>query len=284
MRILKPMLAAKLEDTSKLRFPLLMTPKIDGIRCLKVDGKVLTRSFKPVRNRHIAEQLAALPDGVDGELVLRDADFSDSQSGIMSADGAPDFLYCCFDLASSDPYRVRVSSLPTVSDAAWYQPIVPALAQNLGDFLWYEEKQVEAGYEGVVARSLDSPYKFGRSSLREGFMLKYKRFSDSEAVIIGFVEAMENLNEATRDAIGRLQRLGGNMGFFPKGTLGGFLVRDGDVEFSIGTGKGLTAALRQHIWDNQPSYLGRVVNYRFQSVGAKDRPRFPSFQSFKEQE
>jgi len=280
MKILKPMLAARVDDPKHLRFPLLLTPKIDGIRCLKVDGKVLSRSFKPIRNRYIASCLATLPDGVDGELILRDADFSDSQSGIMSADGRPDFQYCCFDLASDQPYNIRVKSLLTVEAPSWFSPLTPVEAATLDNFSWYEEQCLKQGFEGVMARSPGSPYKFGRSTLREHYLMKLKRYQDSEAVIIGFVEAMENQNDIELDNFGYSKRPGGNAMMFPKGTLGGLLVRDGDVSFSIGTG--FDNALRQRIWDNQSSYLGRVVTYRFQQCGTKDRPRFPSFVAFRE--
>ena len=58
----KPMLAATVADRSKLRFPYLASPKLDGIRCLVLNGEVLSRSFKPIRNRFIQVQLKRLPD------------------------------------------------------------------------------------------------------------------------------------------------------------------------------------------------------------------------------
>jgi len=42
--ITKPMLASKCEQPEELRFPVLATPKLDGIRCLKIGGKALTPS------------------------------------------------------------------------------------------------------------------------------------------------------------------------------------------------------------------------------------------------
>lgn len=36
--ITKPMLAGKCERPEDLRFPILATPKLDGIRCLKIVG------------------------------------------------------------------------------------------------------------------------------------------------------------------------------------------------------------------------------------------------------
>ena len=53
--ITKPMLAGKCERPDALSFPVLATPKLDGIRCLKIKGRALTRSFKPVSNRFTRE-------------------------------------------------------------------------------------------------------------------------------------------------------------------------------------------------------------------------------------
>ena len=114
-------------------------------------------------------------------------------------------------------------------------------------------------------------------------MLKWKRFEDSEAFIIGFVEAEQNTNAQETNELGLSKRSHAKAGKIKKGTLGAFKVRDAvsRVEFEIGTGKGLTAALRQKIWDNQAIYLGTLVNYTFQPTGIKDKPRFPSFVGFR---
>jgi len=70
--ITKPMLASKCERPDLLPFPVLPTPKLDGIRCIKIGGKALTRSFKPISNRFARVLIEAnLPDGLDGESMLR---------------------------------------------------------------------------------------------------------------------------------------------------------------------------------------------------------------------
>ena len=114
--ISKPMLASKCERPDLLPFPVLATPKLDGIRCLKLGGKALTRSFKPISNRFAREWIEAnLPDGVDGELMLRDGTFSETTSAIGSRDGQPDFVFHIFDYVFEgrldEPYRQRVADL-----------------------------------------------------------------------------------------------------------------------------------------------------------------------------
>ena len=52
------------------------------------------------------------------------------------------------------------------------------------------------------------------------------------------------------------------------------------TEFKIGTG--FKADLRQWIWDHRDLYKGRVVKYKSQPHGSKDRPRLPVFLGFRD--
>ena len=100
-KITKPMLAGKCEQPEALRFPVLATPKLDGIRCLKIEGRALTRSYKPISNRFVREWIEAnLPDGVDGELMLRGGTFNATTSAIGRESGEPDFVFHVFDYVS----------------------------------------------------------------------------------------------------------------------------------------------------------------------------------------
>ena len=42
----------------------------------------------------------------------------------------------------------------------------------------------------------NAPYKQGRSTVREGYLLKVKTFLDDEATVVRFEERMHNGNEA----------------------------------------------------------------------------------------
>lgn len=103
--ITKPMLAGAVTNFDNIKFPVLATPKIDGIRCLRINGKSLSRSFKEIPNRYIQEKMAGLPDGLDGELVVNGS-FIKTVSGVMSKDGKPDFEYWVFDYVNPrDSYK-----------------------------------------------------------------------------------------------------------------------------------------------------------------------------------
>lgn len=278
--IQKPMLAVDAGDISTLQYPLYATPKLDGIRCLKVNGEIVSRNFKPIPNNYIRNTLRAiLPEGADGEICLYGTMlFCEVTSSVMRETGEPAFVYYMFDLYSNKGYLDRIDDMCNADiDEKCVYRLVPEVIENETELLEYEEQQLAKGFEGIMVRTANSPYKFGRSTRKEGYLLKIKRFTDSEAVIIGFVERMHNGNEATKDAFGRTERSSHKANMVPMGTLGALMVRDvkSGVEFEVGTG--FDDAQRKDIWDNRDTWMGKIIKYKSQKSGEKDRPRFPVY-------
>lgn len=288
--ITSPMLAATLLDVDSLRYPVLVSPKLDGIRALRVGGRLLSRKFKLIPNQYIRETLEnILPDGADGEILVGST-FQNVSSAVMSHEGTPVFAYNMFDLVKQDlrvPFLDRyVAMLKTlnwtsrVSWTGWAKSVVPVVhaeIANSDELLVYEADALEAGYEGVMIRSLDGPYKCGRSTLREGYLLKLKRFIDREAEILEVFEMQENTNEATVDELGHTKRSSHKAGKVGKGLLGGFRVRDlvTGCEFYVGTMRGFTQEDRRDMWEHQDELVGKILKYKSQPVGVKEAPRFP---------
>ena len=292
--ITKPMLSGKFDDFAKeslsLKYPLLGTPKMDGIRALKVNGKLLSRTFKAIPNHYIREMLEAdLPDNIDGELMdIRG--WEHSQSSIMSRDGEPEFRFYAFDYVKdklSKPYFERMKDLAALKLPAYCVKVLPQFINNHDELLALEEKFVSDGYEGLMLRSPDSGYKCGRGTLKAMDLVKVKRFEDEEAVIIGYEEQMENTNEAEKDNFGRTKRSSAKAGLVGKGTLGRWNVRGigkkwKGVEFGLGTAKGVTQEMRQAWWDNRDKLVGQIVTFKYQAAGSVDAPRIPVFKGFRD--
>lgn len=288
--ITEPLLAAKKPVFEKIKFPVLATPKIDGIRCLKVTGQAKSRSFKPIPNHHIRNLIEKhLPDGLDGELLCGDG-FSDVQSMVMGREGEPTFTYLIFDYVSDSlikPYSERLRELSKLQLGGYdfVKVLYPEVANNLEELQVIMQKHLEQGHEGTMIRDPGSPYKCGRSSLKEGYLIAIKYFEDGEAEVYGFEELMHNENEKTQDAFGNSERSSKKENMVPGNTLGALLVRKDDgTEFKIGTGKGLTQALRKEIWDNKEKYIGLLAHYRSQPHGVKDKPRIPVWHGFRSRE
>lgn len=294
MLISKPMLAETLEiqDESQLdalKYPVLGTPKLDGIRALMSD-RVVSRKFIDIPNAYVQAKMKELPANLDGELMLKGA-FNAVQSGIMSEDGEPDFEFWVFDYVKDSlkkPYSERMKDLEKLELPDFCVKLLPIFLNNKQELIAYEQECFDKGFEGIMLRTPSSPYKTGRSTLREAYLLKVKRFADSEAVVIGFEEQMENQNEATKDELGHTKRSSHKANMVGKGTLGKFLVIEvgstpwAGRNFAIGTGEGLTNELRQTIWDNREEYLSKIVTYKYQVHGIKDLPRLPIWKGFRD--
>lgn len=294
MKPFKPMLAAPApEDLTKIRFPILVSPKLDGIRCVKLNGKALSRKLLPIPNNFVRNWIEKnLPDGIDGELMLSSmqaATFNEVQSAIMSVDGEPDFVFCAFDWYSSLPFRNRfalVSQTPwPMSEQDWLRlRVVPhEETYSVDRLLEMASEFCAAGFEGAMIRDPNGPYKFGRSTEKEGYLLKLKSFADEEATVIGVVEQMENTNEATVNELGQTKRSSAKAGKVPKGVLGALVCRfDDGTEFEVGSG--FTDGERADWWQDASKLEVRItVKHQPPPGGRKpgEAPRFPVFKGFR---
>ena len=291
-----PMLAAA-ADLKKIQYPVLGFPKIDGIRAVIHNRQALSRKLIALPNQFIQGFFSNEHyQGLDGELVVGSATdplcIKHSTSGVMSRDGAPDFTFYVFDKWDySDNYLHRMHAA-----RQQIEQISAARVRHLGgthitredDLLSFEAQQLDLGYEGIILRSHDGVYKHGRSTVREGGLLKLKRFSDSEAEVLEVIEEQFNGNEARRDNLGRTKRSSAKAGKVGKGRAGALRVRDltTGVEFEVGTG--LTDADKAEWWawwlkvNRAPGVCERVIRYKFFSVGMQERPRHPVFVSMRD--
>jgi DNA ligase-1 len=275
---MKPMLgvAAKLEE---LRFPCTASPKLDGVRALVINGVVLSRTLKPIPNKFVQSQFSKF-EHWDGELIVGEPTsktcYRDTVSGVMSVEGEPKVRFHAFDHFEhpSQDYRSRVARLKGVVPRNVL--VVPQhVVTCLDTLLKLEEKMLNQGYEGLILRDPNGVYKFGRSTVKEGLLLKVKRFVDAEATVIGFEERMHNGNEATTDELGRTKRSSHSAGKTGRGDLGAIIVSYGGIEFNVGTG--FTDSERELIWKERDSFLGRLLKFKYFPVGVKQAPRHPVF-------
>ena len=282
----KPTLAVN-ADFSKIKYPVFASPKLDGIRCSIVNGQALSRTLKPIPNKFITLCLSQSNlTGLDGELIVGSPTsktcYTDSVSNVMRHEGEPDFTYYVFDIHNiQSKYAARYAELQRrLSATVWIKTLEQKLIHTEADMLEYEAAKVAEGYEGIILRSPDAPYKFGRSTVNEGFMLKVKRFTDQEFQVVGFEERMHNGNEATVNELGRTKRSSHQENKSGRGDLGALVLKHGDITFNCGTG--FDDALRTEIWENKSKYIGKLAKVKHFEVGAKNAPRHPVFLGFRD--
>jgi DNA ligase-1 len=206
----------------------------------------------------------------------------------MSYDGQPDVTFYVFDNADPScrhiPYEERYQGLvekyfDDPDDFPRIRIVDQLQVNNETELLEFETKCLVQGYEGIMVRCPKALYKYGRSTPREQIIFKLKRFTDSEAEVIGMVELNSNQNEKTTDELGRSKRSHEKAGLVPMGIMGALVVRDikTGVEFEVGSG--FTAEQRDWWWKMGLSNRanGTIITYKHFEVGVKDKPRFPVF-------
>ena len=289
---IRPLLSCEV-PLDNINFPIYVSTKFDGIRAMVIDGVVYSRSMKPIRNEYIQKLFGKEEyQGFDGELVVGDIYakdvFQKTTSGVMSKDGEPDVRFYVFDLWNlpNEDYESRQNILQdlllqdsTMSSVVYTMIHKCHTVEDLDFFLNHEEK---VGGEGLIGRNPKGRYKYGRSTPKEQFSMKFKFFQQEEFEVVGFTERMHNSNEQTRDNLGYAERSSSKDGMIPMNTLGSLILKYGDDTFNCGTG--FADALRDEIWFNQDKYLGKLASIRYMSVGAKDKPRCPSFIWFRDED
>ena len=196
----KPMLSASVEDVKALRLPLFGSPKLDGIRAMIIDGVLVSRNLKPIPNTWTQGLLGKkLLEGLDGELIVGPVGAADvfraTTSGVMSVEGKPEVTFYVFDCMRhpEQPFHQRLTEarrVATVSGAIRVVDQTPIV--DLDGLAAFEAECLALGYEGVMLRHPESPYKYGRGTMRAHDLMKLKQFADAEAKVVGVYEQQHN--------------------------------------------------------------------------------------------
>ena len=308
----KPMLATDYVE-SKLKFPLMAQPKIDGVRGINFFGNLTGRSLKSHANKHTTSFYSrSVLAGLDGELAAESECHPDlcrlTTSALSTQAGEPYTLWWLFDYVTPDtvqlPYLRRYelllqrhAEISQLDLEVWqHLRVVPSyMCQNLEQLLALDDMWLSQGYEGTIIRDPEGMYKNGRSTVKEGGLLRIKRFVESEAIVIGIVEGETNLNEAQVNELGRTFRTSHQENKIPNGMIGSLLCKQiGDVtdaatgqviledgqDITVSPGA-MTEEEKKFYFENKGLIMGKMIKYKFFPKGIKDKPRFPNFQSFR---
>lgn len=283
----KPMKGEDYEE-SKLVFPLLASPKVDGFRAYN-DGGLCTSSGKPFMNAATREYFGKpLLDGLDGEMIVGAPDdpraFANSSGALRRGAGDPLATWLVFDDRTypEAPYTERLETaalrIAEVGDPRlvfWEHTLI----NNLEEFEAYEQEQLLKGFEGIMVRSPKGPYKFGKSTVNEGWLLKVKRHVTAEATIIGFEELMHNENEAFIDELGHTKRSDDAAGLVPSGMVGSFIVTapEWPTPFKISCGAMKHDEKRAAFLAFESEFKGKLARYSYFAYGVVDVPRHGIF-------
>lgn len=304
----RPMKAATAE-IGKLKFPMYASPKIDGYRnwqapILSESGHTvgsvpLSNTLKTLPNLYVNELLShPLLADMDGELTVGPATAKDliNRCGeLRRIEGKPDVYFHVFDLhhdslGFEDRQKLLYQRIeliradPSLSELAKRVVTVYQTRIDSHDMLTkYETACLRNGFEGVMLRKPHGAYKYGRSTMREQFLVKVKRFEDMEAEWVSCAPAYENLNPKEVNALGLSERSTRKDGKVEKEMIGRITVRELDGErreFGIGPGE-MNHGDRIALWAVRDSLPGSIVKLKHFPHGAKDVPRHGLFLCFR---
>ena len=305
MKKFKPMLApndkVNLDD---IKYPILASYKLDGIRCLFIKGEMLSRSLKPIQNKQLREKLQPLADYsrehdliLDGEIYSPDITFQTITTFVMTKDFTdpktikknggeiykiPDDLkYHVFDCITNDELDMPFVSRNLLIVALLYNfdKLVVGVSQinmdSKKDIENYFETAIGEGYEGLILRDHNSRYKCGRGTIKEGLIYKVKPFVTFDAEILDVIQA----TEVDPNAEKKINELGRSVTSKKKDDR--ILIEKAsafEVEYE---GKRLKVTLamtdeeKEEVWANREQYRGKIIEYKGMLVGSKDVPRHP---------
>jgi DNA ligase-1 len=279
----KPLLAIEHTKVKAQKYPMYLSEKLDGIRCVVFGGVGYSRSLKPIPNASIQayfKQHADILEGLDGELIVGNKNapdvFNQSTSGVMRQSGEPDFTFWVFDKFLPHPYTSRTGSIPTeLPDRVRFLPIF--YVENEDEVNKYEAEFLAIGAEGVMLRDPHGMYKCGRSGTKNPELQKVKRFVDNEFEIIGFEPKYENHNEAKTNELGRTERSTAKDGLVAVELMGALTLKTSDGQI-FSCGSGFNDKLRVELWQQRDSLVGQLAKVKYFDVGTGYAvPRFPVF-------
>lgn len=290
--IKKPMLACQNEAEevlAKVRFPVAVSPKIDGVRARVDNATVLGRSLKEIPNVQVLKLFGA-PElqGFDGEITVGDPTAEDvfrKTAGYCNRqdDSSAVPTLRVFDLWDQPcmTFDRRISEAEARAEefghpAVLYVPTRIILSMNT--LLAYEKEQLDLGWEGLILRDPRGLYKYGRSTLREQGMMKLKRFTDGEFILRDVEEEMENTNAPKRNKLGRTERSSSKAGLVGKGRAGTLVGEDLKSGVLVRLGSGLDDADKAYFWKHRKRLKDKFVGkYKSFLVGVKRLPRHPVY-------
>lgn len=285
-------------DLTTINYPIFASTKLDGIRCIFKDGKMLSRSLKEIPNKQLQEKFQNLKDFskennvvLDGELYGIGLTFQQITHFVMTDDleakkikeSLPDNLkFWCFDIIKDSPdepfiERFKYYNSLKIKDMVTVKQI---LVKSKEDVEGMFEKVLEEGFEGLILKNINSKYKFGRTTLNSGDCYKVKPYLTFDGKIIRVEERFENTSESYINELGNSQKHSYKDNKIPTGIAACFVVMYNDQEQRVMiTGE---ESMRREIWENKDNYIDMWIEFKGMLVGSKDKVRHPVFIRYRE--
>lgn len=305
-----PILAPnKQPNLEELKYPLLASYKLDGIRCIFKDGQILSRSLKPIQNKQLREKLQPIREYseennliLDGEIYSPNLTFQEITRYVMTQDfedkksikkfgevlKIPVHLkFYCFDSIYNEEFNKEFglrNGLIIAMQKMFLNIMEYVTQEQINDkesANSYFKKAMDAGYEGLILRDPNGRYKFGRGTHKEGLIYKIKPFRTFDSQIIDVIQA----TEVDKNAEKTVNELGYSV--TSKKKYDRVLIEKASAFLVKYEGKDLKVVIamtdeeKEEIWQNREKYIGKWIEYKGMLIGAKEVPRHPVMLRFR---
>jgi len=292
----KPMLCPNESiDINTLKYPLIASYKLDGIRCIFRDGQMYTRALKQFPNIQLEKrfkEVISLSKNlniiIDGELLAKSITFNEL-SGLtrqLDKELPKDLYFYCFDNVINEnyvqPFKTRLEIVQTnYIDNEWVKLLDQYYVWNQKEITELYQNALGWGCDGLILRDPQGRYKFGRGTIKEGLIYKMKPFISIESKIVDVIQA----TEVREDAEKKINELGRSVTSKKKDDriliekASAFLVKYEGKELKVTIA--MTDEEKEEVWKNKESYIGKYIEFKGMLVGAKDLPRHPVFLRFR---
>lgn len=247
---------AKPVDWKRVEFPCYISPKLDGLRALFIDGKFYSRKGHELQGlTQLSKQCIEIfgNEALDGELMIPGTHFDEISGKVRSFKETPEVTYNVFDFPrSSAHFYQRFGRLCEKMNPV---PIIPSQVKLVGHYFIQDKKEAqhyydlyrERGYEGAMLKSVDGLYQGSRTWDWQ----KMKNTSTLDLKVIG-----------TFEGEGKYE-----------GLVGGIYVDHSGVKVAVGSG---LSDRQRMVWSDDPDeILGRIVEIAFQEVTPQGSLRHP---------
>jgi DNA ligase-1 len=283
----------KLED---MKLPLIVSKKLDGIRCIFKDGQMLTSHLKQFPNVQLAKRFEYLihlskQDNIilDGELLAKSLSFNEL-SGLcrrLEEKLPDDLMFYCFDMVTKEhfdiPFEERLEQIQGVELSFIPFVALPQYKMNSYEEIksFYEKALTTGKCDGLILRNPRGKYKLGRATVKEALIYKLKPFRTFDAHILDVLEGtiVKPQAEKTINELGNSVTSKKKGDRLPSGKASDFVVMHEGHKLKVAIA--MTDEEKKEVWLNKETYIGRWIEYKGMLIGAKDLPRHPVFLRFR---
>lgn len=267
------------KNIKKVKFPAFAQPKVDGLRCLAFyeKGKVHLRTRNNLEYNfmeHIKKDIMKFYKVLkkertdwgyiyfDGEIYNPNIPFEEisgkarlkkpNEKDLKVVKSLKLYLFDMFSLDDlKEPFTERYTELKTLFNKVKPKELVlvpNTLVSDTTDICSTFKKYIKEGYEGLMVRNQEAPYKIDKRSYD---LLKFKSFEDDEFEIIGYKEGSGSQKGAVIWIV--KTKLGKEFSVAPKWTI----------------------KKRRQMFKNGDEYIGKELTVKYQELSSDGIPRFP---------